>query len=39
MGPQEFKEHCFDDPNANVSEAYIAAFIEGAVEFFEKVAG
>jgi hypothetical protein len=34
----DFKNHCFGDPDANVSDAYVVAFIKGAVGFFGEVA-
>lgn len=32
------KEYCFGDADANVSDAYISAFIAGAVRLFNEVA-
>ena len=34
----EFREHCFGDERATVSDEYVEAFIEGAQELFSEIA-
>jgi hypothetical protein len=38
MSVAEFKDHCFGDSDADVTDAYISAFIAGAVGLFNEVA-
>jgi hypothetical protein len=37
MNVREFREHCFGNEDATVTDQYVAAFFEGAVEFFEEI--
>jgi hypothetical protein len=37
MSASKLREHCFGEERANVSDAYVAGFFEGAVDVFEDV--
>lgn len=37
LDPRQFREQVFGSEDADLSEAYLLAFIEGATEFFDEV--